>query len=334
MDKCFTVVNTLLAWRDCSNFVPPNHRNITSRTLQEHRQPRMARVLCRAQVSYLPGLHVLVHRVCTARASSAAGPSGPSGSDVAIHPSSMGLQTVWPDESMGPFGPQDQRFLLPGNVGFVCQLEGLAEQRKGPAHRGVPDLLSSMSSSERHDFILAQCIGEVSDKEDTAPSGVGRAEQYFDSSSLECAIQSCPELLKQDFQSMFPEAPSTGMIVVTVTQKTKNDMTSWSAEVEQEREQTLNKFVEGAKEICYALQREGFWADFIEPSSGLAFFGSYTNNTLFETDDRYRHLGFQIEDLGCCRVIRHSLWGTHVFVGTIFTNAPPSSLIMKKLQGS
>ncbi|KAF3842691.1 hypothetical protein F7725_001540, partial [Dissostichus mawsoni] len=232
-------------------------------------------------------------------ASSAAGPSGPSGSDVAIHPSSMGLQTVWPDESMGPFGPQDQRFLLPGNVGFVCQLEGLAEQRKGPAHRGVPDLLSSMSSSERHDFILAQCIGEFSDKEDTAPSGVGRAEQYFDSSSLECAIQSCPELLKQDFQSMFPEAPSTGMIVVTVTQKTKNDMTSWSAEVEQEREQTLNKFVEGAKEICYALQREGFWADFIEPSSGLA------------TDDRYRHLGFQIEDLGCCRVIRHSLWGTH-----------------------
>ncbi|XP_010779346.1 methylmalonic aciduria and homocystinuria type D homolog, mitochondrial-like [Notothenia coriiceps] len=122
----------------------------------------MARVLCRAQVSYLPGLQVLVHRVCAARASSAAGPSGPSGSDVAIHPSSMGLQTVWPDESMGPFGPQDQRFLLPGNVGFVCQLEGLAEQRKGPAHRGVPDLLSSMSSIERHDFILAQCIGEFS----------------------------------------------------------------------------------------------------------------------------------------------------------------------------
>lgn len=64
------------------------------------------------------------------------------------------------------------------------------------------------------------------------------------------------------------------------------------------------------------------------------FRGSYTNNTLFETDDRYRHLGFQIEDLGCCRMIRHSLWVMHVFVGTIFTSAPPSSLIMKKLQGS
>lgn len=66
----------------------------------------------------------------------------------------------------------------------------------------------------------------------------------------------------------------------------------------------------------------------------LQFFGSYTNNMLYETDERYRHLGFQIEDLGCCRVIRHTLWGTNIFVGTIFTNAPPGSLIMKKLQGS
>ena len=66
----------------------------------------------------------------------------------------------------------------------------------------------------------------------------------------------------------------------------------------------------------------------------LQFFGSYTNNTLFETDDRYRQLGFQIEDLGCCRAIRHSLWGTHIFVGVIFTNALPNSLIMQKFQGS
>lgn len=63
------------------------------------------------------------------------------------------------------------------------------------------------------------------------------------------------------------------------------------------------------------------------------FFGPYTNDALFETDDRYCHLGFHIEDLGCCRVIQHSLWGTHVFVGTIFTNAPPEGHIMERLLG-
>ncbi|TNN56324.1 Methylmalonic aciduria and homocystinuria type D protein, mitochondrial [Liparis tanakae] len=291
----------------------------------------MASVLCsRARlVSYLPGLHVLVHRVAGARTFSAAGSSGSDEPRVAITPADM----VWPDESMGPFGPQDQRFQLPGKVGFDCHLEGLAEHKRSLAHNMVPDLLSSPSSRERHELILAQVMGEFFEEEDDPSSSQDvRETQYFDSSSLECAIQSCPELLKKEFQSMFPEAPPTGMMVVTVTQKTQNDMTSWSAEVEQERDQMLDTFVDGAKEICSALQTEGFWADFIEPSSGLAFFGSYTNNTLFETDDRYRHLGFQIEDLGCCRVIRHSLWGTHVFVGTIFTSAPPSSLIMKKLQ--
>ncbi|XP_042350572.1 metabolism of cobalamin associated Db [Plectropomus leopardus] len=294
-------------------------------------------VLCsRARlVTYLPGLHVLVHRVAGTRASSTAGSSGSDEPHVAIGPSKTRLGTVWPDESMELlFGPQDQRFQLPGNVGFDCHLEGLTEQKNNLEHKMIPDVLSSPSSSERHDLILAQIIGEFFEKDKLASSqSVSRAAQYFDHSSLECAIQSCPELLKKDFQSMFPEAPSSGMMVVTVTQKTQNDMTLWCAEVEREREQMLDKFIDGAKEICYALQREGFWADFIDPSSGLAFFGSYTNNTLFETDDRYRHLGFQIEDLGCCRVIRHSLWGTHVFVGTIFTNASHNSL-MKKLQGS
>lgn len=300
------------------------------------RPNRMASVLCgRARlVSYLPGLHVLVRRVAGTRTFSTAGSSGSDEPHVAITPLDMGPRTVWPDETMGPFGPQDQRFQLPGNTGFDSHLEGTAEQRGAPVQRMVPDVLSAPSSSERHEFILAQFVGEFQGKEaPPTPQKISRAEQYFDTSNVECAIQSCPQLLKKDFESMFPEAPNNGMMVVTVTQKTQNDMTSWSEEVDKERELMLDNFVSGAQEICYALRTEGFWADFIDPSSGLAFFGSYTNNSLFETDERYRHLGFHIEDLGCCKVIRHALWGTHVFVGTVFTSAPPGSPVMKKLQG-
>jgi len=284
----------------------------------------MAGVLCRRArlVTYSSGLQALVRRVTAARSFSAAGSSDELHADVAPH-------TVWPDELMGPFGPLDRRFQLPGNVGFDHHLEGVVEQTKNLAPKMLPDMLAAPSSSERQELILAQFISEFHEKNEPA-----HTEQYFDNSTVECAIQSCPELLKRDLQSMFPEAPPSQLMVVTVTQKTENDMTAWCSEVEQEREQMLDKFVDGAKEICFALQSEGFWADFIDPSSGLAFFGSYTNDTLFETDERYRHLGFQIEDLGCCRVIRHSLWGTHVFVGTIFTAAPPSSLTMKKLQDS
>ncbi|KAM6984984.1 metabolism of cobalamin associated Db [Aplochiton taeniatus] len=294
-------------------------------------------VLCsRARlVTYLPGLHVLVRRIAGSRSFSAAGSSGSDEPYVAAAPPDIGLRTVWPDENMGPFAPQDQRFQLPGNSGFASHLEGTVEQKKTTVHRTVPDILSSPSSSERHEFIMAQFVGEFYGKDaHPSPQKVNKAEQYFDSASVECAIQSCPELLKKDFESIFPEAQSNGMMVVTVTQKTQNDMTAWSENVDKEREQMLDKFIAGAKEICNALRSEGYWADFIDPSSGLAFFGSYTNNTLFETDERYRYLGFQIEDLGCCKVIRHELWGTHVFVGTVFTNAPINSLIMKRLQGN
>ena len=61
------------------------------------------------------------------------------------------------------------------------------------------------------------------------------------------------------------------------------------------------------------------------------YFGAYTNATLFETDERYRHLGFEINDLGCCKVICHHLWGTHAYVGCLFTNAPIDHRAMSQL---
>ena len=62
------------------------------------------------------------------------------------------------------------------------------------------------------------------------------------------------------------------------------------------------------------------------------FIGSSNPNTsLFETDERFKQLGFDIEDLGCCKCLRHAVWGTHAFVGTIFTNAPADSAIIKDL---
>lgn len=293
----------------------------------------MISVLCNKTrlVNYLPGLHVLVNHVTGAKAFSSVGSSVEP--QVTITPSEIGLQTVCP-QCTGPFGPQDQRFQLPGNVGFDCNLHGLAHQ-KNLLHKMVPDALSIQSSNEKDRLLLSQYIGEFCGKDDSASSqDVSSAEQVFNySSTVECAIQPCPKRLRKDFQSMFPEAPSSGMMVATVTQKTQNDMTTWSAKVEQERELLQDKFVEGAKEICNALQKQGYWADFIDPSSGQPFFGSYTNNTLFETDERYCQLGFQIEDLGCCKVIRHFLWGTHVMVGTLFTNAPPSSLVTNNLLG-
>uniref|UniRef100_A0A2K6DXC9 Methylmalonic aciduria and homocystinuria type D protein, mitochondrial n=1 Tax=Macaca nemestrina TaxID=9545 RepID=A0A2K6DXC9_MACNE len=237
----------------------------------------MANVLCnRARlVSYLPGLYF-----------STAGSSGSDESHVATAPPDICSQTVWPDETVGPFGPQDERFQLPGNVGFDCHLNGTASQKK--------------SLVSRHEFVMTQYVNEFQGND--AP-----VEQEI---NIGCAIQTCPELPRKDFESLFPEVANSKVIILTVTQK--------SEEVETEREVLLEKFINAAEEICCALLAEGYWADFTDPSFGLAFFGPYTNNTLFET----------------LELIHYSLWGTRVFVGSIFTNATPDSHIMKKLNGN
>ncbi|XP_039998228.1 cobalamin trafficking protein CblD-like [Xiphias gladius] len=118
-------------------------------------------VLCgrgRLVLSQKAGRHALAAlRVGRTRTFSAASSDEPY---ITVSPTDSGPRTVWPDENMGPFGPQDQRFQLPGNVGFDCHLEGMADQEKSPVHRMVPDVLTAPSSSERHQFILAQFVNE------------------------------------------------------------------------------------------------------------------------------------------------------------------------------
>ncbi|ESO12981.1 hypothetical protein HELRODRAFT_63279, partial [Helobdella robusta] len=136
-----------------------------------------------------------------------------------------------------------------------------------------------------------------------------------------------------DFQELFVDRDlSNGPLsIVTLSQNTVNDMSAWSPSVEEEREEILVKFIEGATEICNALKSAGYWADFIEPESGRPYFGAYTGSTLFETDHRYKKLGFNINDLGCCKVIVHSVWGAYVYVGSLFTNAPIDHPVITKL---
>ena len=84
-------------------------------------------------------------------------------------------------------------------------------------------------------------------------------------------------------------------------------------------------------DFFFRLKSDGYWADFIDPSAGVPYYGRYSNTTMFETDDKYRLLGFRIEDLGCCKVICHKEFGRKVFVGTIFTSVPSSNGVIQDL---
>ncbi|KAK1802398.1 hypothetical protein P4O66_022066 [Electrophorus voltai] len=289
----------------------------------------MASALCRRARQLSVGQAVAQRIVSAFRLSSTAGSSGSDEPYVAVSShDSVDSRTVWPDETMGPFGPQDKRFQLPGNVGFDCHLGGTGDQWVSLAHRVVPDILSTPSSSERHEFVLTQFVSEYQSKEVSVwTQSVCKAETYFAQCDVECSMHSCPELLKQELESFFPALPTNAITVVTVTQKKTATHTE-----QLDREQLLDKFVSGAKEMCFMLWRGGYWADFIDPSSGKAFFGAPLHESILQPEHSHPS-GFHIEDLASCRVIRHVLKDTPVFVGTLLTNAPSTSIVMERLTG-
>ncbi|XP_022237614.1 methylmalonic aciduria and homocystinuria type D homolog, mitochondrial-like isoform X2 [Limulus polyphemus] len=240
------------------------------------------------------------------------------------------LEKQIPDREISLVEPKDFRTPLPGDVGVAppnfysraCETQTTAKTEPFK----VCDVLTRELAEDRHHNVIFQFLNLRADEQELFPI----SSQYANKPAaevLECIAYDCPALLRKDFQDLFPghEFPHDNLTVLTICQRTKNDMTIWSEDVELEQEELKQYFMNVAHDICKVLREAGYWADIIDPSSGKFYHGPCTNATLFETNERYRHFGFTIEDLGCCKMISHHIWGTHAFVGCLFTNAPLKS---------
>ena len=61
----------------------------------------------------------------------------------------------------------------------------------------------------------------------------------LDTSRVELSVSRCPEFLLEGFLLLFPGESVAGLSVMTITEHTQNDMTSWSSSVEVEREELV-----------------------------------------------------------------------------------------------
>lgn len=242
----------------------------------------------------------------------------------------------WPDPKLGVLGSTDPAFALPGNIGAK---PSLPKETSLPHSARQSDVLTSATKQENqvHALYNANDFIKYSPGSEevvcASPSLLASFPSLPSADMLDVVAHEAPLLLRKQMADLFPsqklsEGPLT---VVTLAFKTTNDMSTWSEEMEEEREQLTEHMVITAKEICGRLKDEGFWADFIDPCSGTPHYSGHSSTTMMETDEKYRMLGFRIEDLGCCKVISHNRFGRNVFVGCVVTSASSGSDVMENI---
>lgn len=138
------------------------------------------------------------------------------------------------------------------------------------------------------------------------------------------AAYSVPKHSQRELGKLFgvDKAVTSSMGVITVALRANNNMAVWSSELVEERDVLLDEFHQLARRCVSNLQAAGHWADHVDPNSGEPQLSRTSTGLFPETDDRLRFFGFKIHDFGCCKAVAHPDWGTNVFVGVIFTDAP------------
>lgn len=229
----------------------------------------------------------------------------------------------WPDARLGQLDPTDARFSLPGMVGSSHPLE----TSTGPAQPQKPsfpdsELLTEELPYERHSSVLEQFITvnhELAKNSETSDDKCSPFE------SLECSAEQCPFFLLKDFHELFPHISVSGsnITIITLHEKRNSAMLgSDPVDSSLKRIQLVEQFISAATDLCDSLHDAGYWADFIDPTSGRPYLASNTAASLYEKDHQYRELGFEISSFSGCRVIVHHQLGTRPYVGCIFTKAP------------
>jgi Methylmalonic aciduria and homocystinuria type D protein len=75
-------------------------------------------------------------------------------------------------------------------------------------------------------------------------------------------------------------------------------------------------------QVCSKLRSLGYWADYIDPCSGLPMLTPHCNKVYSEVDGMEVLLNYRAYNAGFCKVLQHPTWGSAVYPATMFAHAP------------
>ncbi|KAL3770339.1 hypothetical protein ACHAWU_003559 [Discostella pseudostelligera] len=168
------------------------------------------------------------------------------------------------------------------------------------------------------------------------PPRLVRMDQSTDD-DLECSLHYLPKPLMREFGHVFNEeylqstaadlsTTSSGenlrLLAIPTNQRAREDLVAVGDHIEQEKDRLLNVFISFGKYICEQIRLKGYWADYIDPCSGLPMISLNCNKVYSEVDGMECLLNYKSYNAGFCKILTHPKWGSAVYPATIFAHAP------------
>lgn len=157
---------------------------------------------------------------------------------------------------------------------------------------------------------------------------------------IECSVHTLPKPLIREFHHVFGDRYHDDVVVpnedgnhrmellaVPTNQQARQDLVAVGDEIELEKDRLLNVFLDFGKDLCEKIRGKGFWADYIDPCSGLPMLTRDCNKVYSEVDGMECLLNYRAYNAGFCKVLTHPKWGTAVYPATIFCFAPRNLVI-------
>lgn len=119
-----------------------------------------------------------------------------------------------------------------------------------------------------------------------------------------------------------PGIDLTGLLIIPTSQHSVRDLVRVGEEIETEKDELLEKFVLFANTVCRQLIRHGYWADYLDPCSGLTMINKSNGSVYSEVDAFSTLLQYKTANAGCCKVLLHPEWGSYVYPASFFAKAP------------
>eukprot|EP00531_Pseudo-nitzschia_arenysensis_P016451 CAMPEP_0116115548 /NCGR_PEP_ID=MMETSP0329-20121206/563_1 /TAXON_ID=697910 /ORGANISM="Pseudo-nitzschia arenysensis, Strain B593" /LENGTH=161 /DNA_ID=CAMNT_0003608983 /DNA_START=92 /DNA_END=574 /DNA_ORIENTATION=- len=138
---------------------------------------------------------------------------------------------------------------------------------------------------------------------------------------IECSLHTLPKPLIREFKHVFGEkylqsndgdvameTAEVEVLAIPTNQHARHDLVAVGDEIEAEKDRLLNCFLEFGEEVCSKIIAAGYWADYIDPCSGLPMLTKSCNKVYSEVDGMECLLNYRAYNAGFCKVLTHPKW--------------------------